>query len=134
MSFMRTESEADGDGTTAGGDPTELQVHIDGEFLCTIPHSSDPKEGQTIEDPRITEALGELEVLDISFMGNMVFIKTERSEQKGTAKRVKASQSPMNFRAAIDSAPVSDPGNRHSVVTDSVSIGSITRTEVEKNE
>ena len=56
MSFMRTESEADGDGTTAGGDPTELQVHIDGEFLCTIPHSSDPKEGQTIEDPRITEA------------------------------------------------------------------------------
>ena len=134
MSFMRTESEVDPRHRLDIGGPTELQVHIDGEFLCTIPHSSDPQEGQTIEDPRITEALGKLEVLDISFMGNMVFIKTERSEQKGTAKPVKASQSPMNFRAAIDSAPVPDPGNKHSVGVDSGALGSSTRTEVGKNE
>jgi len=133
MSFMRTADDDDPRRRLDIGGPTELQVHIDGEFLCAIPHSSDPQEGQTIEDPRITEALGKLEVLDISFMGNMVFIKTERSEQKGP-KPLKASQSPMNFRAAIDSAPVPDPSNKHSVGTGSATLGSSTRTEVGKNE
>jgi hypothetical protein len=128
MSFMRTESEAE-----APTQYTELQIHIDGEFVCAIPHSGEPQEGQTIEDPRITEALGKLEVLDVSFMGNMVFIKTERSEEK-TRKRLKANQTRSDFQAAIDRPPVPDPNDRHSVDMSSVALGSITRMEVEKNE
>ena len=55
----------------------QLQVFINGEFVGMVFHPSEPEVGQTIEDPIITALLGDREVTNVSFVGNMVMITTE---------------------------------------------------------
>jgi len=136
MIFMRTESEADP--LKPGMNETVLQVYVDGDFVCNIVHPSEPAEGQTIEDPAITEVLGDREVADISFMGTMVFIKTEdtptirQKELEVTKKTV-----PTDFKAATETRPGVNPYDGHSPSAkafESSAYGNAMKTEIEKNE
>ncbi len=56
---------------------TELKVFIDGELIDTVMITGEPQKGQTIESPAITKHLGDLKVLDVSFIGTMVMVTTE---------------------------------------------------------
>jgi len=136
MSFMRTELEAEPQGPV--DELTELHVYVDGEFVCNIMHPSQPAEGQTIEDPVITAVLGDREVVDVSFMGTMVFIRTEDTPTvRQKELEVTKEPVPTDFKAATKSLPRTDPYDKRSPnpkAYESMIHGNAMGTEIQKNE
>ena len=60
----------------------ELKVFIDGALVDTVQVPHEPYPGQKIESPLITEALGERDLANVSFVGTMIMVTTQELTQE----------------------------------------------------
>ena len=59
------------------GPGTELKIFIDGTLIDTIRiPEQEPAMGTSLTSPAITEALGDNQINDVSFIGTMVMVTT----------------------------------------------------------
>ncbi len=59
------------------GPGTELKVFIDGTLIDTVTvPEQEPAVGTSITSPAITEALGDNQINDVSFIGTMIMVTT----------------------------------------------------------